>query len=165
MNMKTALRKLYKAASGGEDNYKNNISKLLVDIHYAITGKECDNKNNHAKIISELADNWPEGGGGGGDFETASVTFVCTNPSWGYNASVPICDDDIPAFSVSDIIVTDPVTVKVPMYKGEARFPLMAVVGTTGVPTASGGVAVSIEEFSFIVTGDGTITATAQEYD
>lgn len=60
MNMKTALRNLYKAITG-EDNTKNNYSKLLVDIHEAITGVEPENKNNHAKIINELAENWPSG--------------------------------------------------------------------------------------------------------
>ena len=80
MNMQKALRKLYKAISG-EDNYKVNISKLLIDIHYALTGKTPVNKNNHARIISELADNWTGSGGGGGgggssEFSTAEVTIV-----------------------------------------------------------------------------------------
>ena len=78
MNMQKALRKLYKAISG-EDNYKVNISKLLIDIHYALTGKTPVNKNNHARIVSELADNWTgSGGGGSSDLTTAKVTFtVC----------------------------------------------------------------------------------------
>lgn len=105
------------------------------------------------------------GGGGSSDFSTAKVTFVCTNPTWGYYANVPVCDDDIPAFAIRNFQVTDPVTVTVPMYKGQGRFPLGFLQDAVGIPTASGGVAVSMETFSFIVTGDGTITATGQEYN
>lgn len=82
MNMKTALRKLYKAISG-EDNYKVNTSKLLVDIHKALTNKEPVNKNNHARIISELADNWTGGSGGGGGSNpntVQTITGTLANP-------------------------------------------------------------------------------------
>lgn len=80
MNMNKALQNLYHAVSGSTTT-KVNISKLLVDIHYAITGKESENKNNWSKIINSMADNWPEGGGGGGDgylglhTATVNVTF------------------------------------------------------------------------------------------
>lgn len=58
MNMNKALQNLYKAVSG-EDTTKVNISKLLVDIHYAITGVESPVKNNWSKIINSMAENWP----------------------------------------------------------------------------------------------------------
>lgn len=64
MNMNKALQHLYKAVSG-EDTTKRNISKLLVDIHTALTGEAPENKNNHAKIIDSMAENWSGGGGGG----------------------------------------------------------------------------------------------------
>ena len=80
MNMNKALQNLYHAVSGSTTT-KVNISKLLVDIHYAITGKESENKNNWSKIINSMADNWPEGGGGGSsDFSTATVTATYTLP-------------------------------------------------------------------------------------
>lgn len=76
MNMNTALQNLYKAVSG-EDNHKRNISKLLCDIHYAITGQQSSVKNNYSRIIDSMAANWPSGSGGGGssDFSTANVTI------------------------------------------------------------------------------------------
>lgn len=58
MNMNKALQHLYKAISG-QDTTKVNISKLLVDIHYAITGVESPVKNNWSKIINSMAENWP----------------------------------------------------------------------------------------------------------
>lgn len=58
MNMNKALQNLYKAVSG-ETTTKVNISKLLVDIHYAITGVEAPVKNNWSKIIDSMATNWP----------------------------------------------------------------------------------------------------------
>ena len=73
MNMNKALQNLYHAVSD-ETTTKVNISKLLVDIHYAITGKESENKNNWSKIVNSMADNWPEGGGGSVTVEALSVT-------------------------------------------------------------------------------------------
>ena len=64
MNMNKALQHLYKAITG-EDNRKVNISKLLVDIHYALTNQYPAVKNNWSRIIDSLAENWPGGGGGG----------------------------------------------------------------------------------------------------
>lgn len=59
--MQKALQHLYKAVSG-EDTSKVNISKLLVDIHQAVTGKESANKNNWSRIIDSMAENWSGGG-------------------------------------------------------------------------------------------------------
>ena len=80
MNMNKALQNLYHAVSGSTTT-KVNISKLLVDIHQAITSKESPNKNNWAKIINSMADNWPGGGGGSSDFSTATVTIVNNIPN------------------------------------------------------------------------------------
>lgn len=94
MNMNKALQNLYHAVSG-ETTTKVNISKLLVDIHYAITGKESENKNNWSKIVNSMADNWPEGGGGSwtvlteesvttadqGGFYAGSFAYVFTEES------------------------------------------------------------------------------------
>ena len=73
MNMNKALQHLYKAVSG-QDTSKVNISKLLVDIHKALTGKDSANRNNWARIIDSMAENWSGGGGGSSDFSTATVT-------------------------------------------------------------------------------------------
>ena len=58
MNMNKALQNIYKAISG-KSTSKVNISKLLVDIHYALSGKYPTVKNNWAKIIDSMAENWP----------------------------------------------------------------------------------------------------------
>lgn len=84
MNMITALQNLYKAVSG-EDNHKRNISKLLCDIHYAITGGESPVKNNWSRIIDSMATNWPEGGGGGNPNLVETITGTFANPFGDYN--------------------------------------------------------------------------------
>lgn len=73
MNMNKALQHLYKAITG-EDNRKVNISKLLVDIHYALTNKYPAVKNNWSRIIDSLAENWS--GGGGGVIYTGTVANI-----------------------------------------------------------------------------------------
>lgn len=83
MNMKKALQNLYHAVSN-ETTTKVNISKLLVDIHYAITGKESENKNNWSKIVNSMADNWPEGGGGSSDYPTITATYDDTIQDYVY---------------------------------------------------------------------------------
>lgn len=77
MNMQKALQHLYKAVSG-EETRKVNISKLLVDIHKALTGKDSANRNNWARIIDSMAENWSGGGGDGYlgiHTATVNVTF------------------------------------------------------------------------------------------
>lgn len=73
MNMNKALQNLYHAVSGSTTT-KVNISKLLIDIHYAITGVESSVKNNWSRIIDSMATNWPEGGGSSITVEPLSVT-------------------------------------------------------------------------------------------
>lgn len=78
MNMNKALQHLYKAITG-EDNRKVNISKLLVDIHYALTNKYPAVKNNWSRIIDSLAENW-SGGGGGNPNYVQTITGTAINP-------------------------------------------------------------------------------------
>lgn len=84
--MNKALQHLYKAVSG-EDTRKVNISKLLVDIHKAVTGKDSANKNNWARIIDSMAENW-SGGGGGGGVNTTTIEGTLQNPWDGRFADV-----------------------------------------------------------------------------
>ena len=94
MNMQKALQNLYKAITN-EDNHKVNISKLLVDIHYGITGEMPTVKNNWSRIIDSLATNWPEGGGGG-DLTYANVkaNFVGENNPTGFSYSTILIKND-----------------------------------------------------------------------
>ena len=78
MNMNKALQHLYKAVSG-QDTNKVNISKLLVDIHKALTGEDSANKNNWARIIDSMAENW-SGGGGGNPNYVQTITGTAMNP-------------------------------------------------------------------------------------
>lgn len=152
MNMNKALQHLYKAISGN-DTSKVNISKLLVDIHYAATGVECAVKNNWSKIIDSIATNWT-GGGGSSDFSMAEVTVSTAEgisdmiyasmalEQGGRSAAMPILMGE----GKNNVI----------LYKGTA-------IGMLSNPSLSVNVTGSIQYNSgqFVITGNGTITITA----
>ena len=163
MNMNKALQNLYHAVSN-ETTTKVNISKLLVDIHYAITGKESENKNNWSKIVNSMADNWPEGGGGGSsDFSTAEVTVVNTNESYEINVDGAFCVEEnalgegSPAMTYTYINTSEPETIsgKIALYKGGCWIGVSCedapvTVSVSGSATLMGS--------SVYATGDCTIT-------
>lgn len=153
MNMKTALRKLYKAISG-EDNYKVNTSKLLVDIHKALTNKEPVNKNNHARIISELADNWTGGGGGGGssDFSIAEITVASSGTAEGVVFFIGITEDGLTNVDLSEGSGGSPETGQVVLYKGVNN----AFIDTSSEVSVSG--SAIYDSGSLTITGDCTVT-------
>lgn len=160
MNMNKALQNLYHAVSD-ETTTKVNISKLLVDIHYAITGKESENKNNWSKIVNSMADNWPEGGGGTSDFSTATVTLVDSGGvgaalygAFYYESEPPVANDPHTGAFCS----TDQETAEIILYKGEALIDAGAVQEAGASFTVSGN-ATATPPFPVItVTGDCTIT-------
>ena len=145
MNMNKALQNLYHAVSN-QTTTKVNISKLLVDIHYAITGKESPVKNNWSRIIDSMATNWPEGGGGSSDFSTAAITY---NNSAGaqfmLSHIMPEGDGSFPA------IDGESWTVQAILYKGKA---MGLILG--GTVTIEGSASYSAPILT--VTGDCTIT-------
>lgn len=153
MNMNKALQNLYHAVSGSTTT-KVNISKLLVDIHYAITGVESSVKNNWSRIIDSMATNWPEGGGGGSsDFSTAQVTVV-NNTEEAFVLYFPnIFDDQISTFLDSADIDGSPVDAV--LYKDACRITYTSDdtlnISVTGNATIS-------RKKVVIVTGDCTIT-------
>ena len=163
-----ALQNLYHAVSGSTTT-KVNISKLLVDIHYAITGVESSVKNNWSRIIDSMATNWPEGGGGGGGssaFSTAEVTFI-TNQSGCYASIYGAITDissqmgyptSLTAIATADAEIANGDVYTVALYNG------YAYVGTqAGNITVSGNA--TAEEYIpedtlwlITITGDCTIT-------
>lgn len=156
MNMNKALQNLYHAVSGSTTT-KVNISKLLVDIHYAITGVESSVKNNWSRIIDSMATNWPEGGGGGGgDYTTAEVTVISTSET-PCTCAVPYIYDDTgyEGLYLMDTITDDTVEVTVPLYKGMCQ----AIFTLGGLSIAvTGDIA---EDHGYCtITGNGTITIT-----
>lgn len=159
MNMKTALRKLYKAITG-EDNYKTNYSKLLVDIHKALTDKYPTNKNNHAKIISELADNWTgSGGGGSSDFSTAQVVFVNDTLNLLEGAFVSILEigeDQYACYAYRGVYESQ--TLTVPLYKGQAVFDSVYPRASGDFLTVEGDCEYVDGESILIIYGDCTVT-------
>lgn len=156
MNMNKALQHLYKAVSGN-DTSKVNISKLLVDIHYAMTGVECAVKNNWAKIIDSIATNW-SGGGGSSDFSTAEVTFAGSGSGHIDIPLVMTASEDFPlnalyTYRESISILKEDLgsTVTVPLYKGGL------VIGMEAEATLSGNIE-HLEGYDYLITGDCTIT-------
>ena len=152
MNMNKALQHLYQATSGSTTT-KVNISKLLCDIHYAITGKESANKNNWGCIIDSMATNWPSGGGGSSDFSTAKITFV-GKPNNGFVA--PFYYDDMPF--VDSATITEPTSLDtngvydIVLYKGQA------IINTGAEASSVSGNIEALGWSMYSVTGDCTIT-------
>lgn len=150
MNMNKALQNLYHAVSGSTTT-KVNISKLLVDIHYAITGVESSVKNNWSRIIDSMATNWPEGGGGSSDFSTAEVT-ITNNTGNGVTCYVSYVGDIGSAVNVN--IGDAPVTLSVILYQGNAGFG-----ASNGTVSATGDIEVPpIPAPTCLIYGNGTIT-------
>lgn len=150
MNMNKALQNLYHAVSN-ETTTKVNISKLLVDIHYAITGKESPNKNNWSKIVNSMADNWPEGGGGSSDFSTATVTIVGTTPDVEFEC-VSI-DEDGMHHTIS--VSTGSGTATVVLYQGSAS---LINNNEYEIMSISGDIEYDVAMDEYTITGDCTIT-------
>lgn len=151
MNMNKALQNLYHAVSN-ETTTKVNISKLLVDIHYAITGKESPNKNNWSKIINSMADNWPEGGGGSSEFSTAQATII-NNAERDFVLYFPNIFDGkvLPYLDSADI---DGSPVEAVLYKGSCDITYQSEAALN--INVSGNATVDFN--TIIVTGDCTIT-------
>lgn len=150
MNMNKALQNLYHAVSGSTTT-KVNISKLLVDIHQAITSKESPNKNNWAKIINSMADNWPGGGGGSSDFSTATVT-VRLKTLGIIVLPIQYVDD------VTEGIIATPATsgnTTIVLYKGLA---IGSVLGDGFNVSVSGNANYDSLTGQIFITGDCTIT-------
>lgn len=149
MNMNKALQNLYHAVSGSTTT-KVNISKLLVDIHYAITGVESSVKNNWSRIIDSMATNWPEGGGGSSDFSTAEVTIVGSDM-----LTLPIIQEanpeqESPAFLMVARQEIGSGTYNVPLYKGGLLVTLPLNVTVSGDIQDVG--------MGYFITGDCSIT-------
>ena len=161
MNMNKALQNLYHAVSGSTTT-KVNISKLLVDIHYAITGKESSNKNNWSRIINSMADNWPEGGGGSSDFSTAQVTII-NNSGYGTSVYAPVYydDDEFSGASSSYSAYSDgqnDTVANIILYKGEAFICCENNINWS-IASATGDIEIDSEyPESAYVRGNGTIT-------
>lgn len=159
MNMNKALQNLYHAVSN-QTTTKVNISKLLVDIHYAITGKESPVKNNWSRIIDSMATNWPEGGGGGSsDFSTASVTLIC-NATNEVTCGLAIVTEARPPFVPQDTTESlltlydgDEFTYTAVLYKGRCRFTALNATALSGTGNVQ-----DITQSDAIITGDCTIT-------
>lgn len=154
MNMNKALQHLYKAVSG-QDTSKVNISKLLVDIHKTLTGKDSANKNNWARIIDSMAENWSGGGGGSSDFSTAMVT---TNITKGENyLYLPVIKntptDMLAVWQVN--AMTGESTETVPLYKGSTF--ITGEITEDATVTTTGDV-VDYGDGQLLITGNCTIT-------
>lgn len=156
MNMNKALQHLYKAISG-QDTTKVNISKLLVDIHYAATGVECAVKNNWSKIIDSIATNWT-GGGGSSDYSTCTMTIVAGTAYTRITIMVPLVTT-VPMDPPIDVIsggqqMLNAGTYTVAMLKGKT---LVMTQYPARVNSISGN-AETYEEGKYLITGDFTIT-------
>ena len=151
MNMNKALQNLYHAVSGSTTT-KVNISKLLVDIHYAITGVESSVKNNWSRIIDSMATNWPEGGGGSSDFSTATVTV--TN-----NVETTLCAPfvvDVDGYKGIFVVNSNSGEYDVALYKGMCQATFISSLPESVHVAVTGNITYNDE--IFFITGDCTIT-------
>lgn len=122
---------------------------------------------------------WTGGsGGGGGDFSTANITLNLTPPEGvtltQYAVSKATIDfphiEDWYGYSSEDIVVENSNVVAVLTYQNQAAIRSGVwgsdgdiIYSMSGDPVCTGGVSYDAENNLFIVTGDGTITATVAE--
>lgn len=105
------------------------------------------------------------GGGGSSDFSTAEVTFASVIDK--YEATVIGVHADCIKSKSYFVIPGAPVTVTVPLYKGKNLLSLLSLgmVDESYLPTTEGSIVLDLDTFSFVVTGNGTITAQGVHVD
>lgn len=135
-------------------------TKALAKLYKAIVGSDT-RKNTIADILIDLANNWSGGSGGGGggevsDFSTATLTFDNDGVPSG-RIVVSIAEDDEGVSSSSPFVYTSG-TYEVVLYKGNAYG---SVYADTGEVTYSGDVTYDPDNGEAIITGDCTITISA----
>lgn len=148
MNMNHALQNLYKAVSGSATG-KVNISKLLCDIHYAITGVESPVKNNWSRIIDSMATNWPEGSGSG-NLTIAKLVANGSNVRFNGPLIAAVPEAGINGAISSSYGLSSPFSVI--LYDGKAYLDIATEVGLEG------NIAYDSDSGLYVVTGDCTIT-------
>ena len=100
------------------------------------------------------------GGGGSSDFSSAKVTFLNSAPTTYYEvATYGIFNDAVSTEILTVTFDGQEQTVEVPLYKGKAMIGMAGFRNVGPVlPTTTGGVELDLDNFCFVVTGDGTIT-------
>lgn len=99
------------------------------------------------------------GGGGGGSYTTASVTLSGLAP-----IMMPVLSDE-DGDSGACTIYSEPEdgTYTIPLYNGAAH--LVAMEGANMAEfSVAGDISIDMDEYLFVVTGDGTITYTAKKW-
>lgn len=118
------------------------------------------------KIEQALAD-----GSGSGDFSTAEVTFINnSNMDTVYRLQCAAIVDNTMLYSGNLTVSNkEPVTITVPLYKGSYQLSVTCfkqdTVDQSVPPSTTGEISLQLLDGgpAFIITGDGTITATGNE--
>ena len=126
----------------------------------------------HDLIWGKPVNGGSEGGGGSSDFSTAEVTFinVANGQGFSYPYVVYVGDNDTDnlIFYTSNRITIVPngsKTVKLPIPVNGALILGVEGIGsldTSYLPTVTGDITLDMENFQFVITGSGTITASGE---
>ena len=110
-------------------------------------------------VASKLA-----GGGGGGssDFSSATITLINSLPNSVYYAQIIHAEDN--HLVTSEVSIggnAGPISLIVPLYKGELVVDITqsTLSDVTSMPICTDGVRLEMSPPSFVITGNGTITA------
>lgn len=124
-------------------------------------------ENTNRAVLSGMLDEINSDGGDSNDFSTATVTFLNTASSGGYDVFAGTCTDD--GFTITHHMATidSPAQFLIPLYKGSAFFPLSTMINAQQLqeelPTTSGGVSLDMQTGNLIIIGDGTFAAKGNE--
>lgn len=126
------------------------VAQALENVYTALGGDRTD-------LVAPLI----QGGGGGGDFTTATVKFICTKGVYTVAGSFVFGMDTIVSSKITVEKLSPPVEVVIPLYKGSAIYSLGAFGDVQNNSVVTGGITLFDEGIR--ITGDGTFSADGVE--
>lgn len=154
-----ALEDVYVALGGQEDIDRLTVSQVLAKIYNVLGGTGDHGQETVPQLIDLIATVAPSGGGGSSDWTSAEVTFVNSDTTTVY--VVNTCTLYEENFIIAGgAVVSTSITATIPLYKGKGYldFSAFSSIDNGTMPTVSGDISIDIEDSTFVITGNGTIT-------
>lgn len=137
------------------------VAQALENVYTALGGDRTDLDTLVVSEVIDLVAPLIQGGGGGGDFTTATVKFICTKGVYTVAGSFVFGTDTIVSSKITVEELSPPVELVIPLYKGSAIYSLRAFGDVQSTPIVTGGITVFNEGIR--ITGDGTYSADGVE--
>ena len=137
------------------------VAQALENVYTALGGDRTDLDTLVVSEVIDLVAPLIQGGGGGGDFTTATVKFICTKGVYTVAGSFVFGMDTIVSSKITVEELSPPVEVVIPLYKGTAIYTLGAFGDVQSNSVVTGGITLFDEGIR--ITGDGTFSADGVE--